>query len=139
MHLHAHYLCQLSAKARGKLVDLVDQTASVGEADDESEEDLLTSEVEQQWMAATEAVDGFHAQNDVFELVHSYVVSDERKPLVLFGDVGTGKTAIIGKAALEVCVENYADMLLLPLDEAIASGAVFVIVSGSDGRKRLWN
>ena len=30
-------------------------------------------------------------------------------------------------------------IIFLPLDEAIASRAVFVIVSGSDGRKRFWS
>lgn len=69
-----------------------------------SDSAVLSREIEQQWICAREAVELFTSMDDALQLIREYVVSDECRPLVVCGDVGSGKTSLLARAALFVCM-----------------------------------
>jgi hypothetical protein len=102
--LHAEYLDEACRTIRNKLVTMIDGSAGNVEPEvgDDAEVNELNAEINQHWTYAREAVEGFSGQGEALNLVHSYVISNDLRPLVVYGEAGAGKTTLIAKAALEV-------------------------------------
>ena len=59
----------------------------------------------------------FIGRSDILDIIRSYVVSNDRMPLVLHGDSGSGKTATIAMAASKVqysLVLGYFPLVISP-------------------------
>lgn len=54
------------------------------------------------WFFFTYRVKKFHGRKDILTIIKSYIRSNTRLPLVLYGKTGSGKSAIIAKAAKEI-------------------------------------
>ena len=103
--LHRDYLDELASATGTWLQQAVD--FGVMRLDDawskaDSVEGELLAEITQHWLTVRDRVKWFTGRKDVVNLVESYVLSDDDKPLVLHGSPGIGKSSIIAKVAAEV-------------------------------------
>jgi len=103
--LHRNYLDELASTTGTWLQQAVDfgvaRLADAWSKTDGVEGDLL-DEITQHWMMVRDRVKWFTGRKDVVNLVQSYILSDDDKPLVLHGSSGIGKSSIIAKVAAEV-------------------------------------
>lgn len=97
--LHQGYLDEFCATFDHELRSIIDSTAQA-----QMSEPLppIVDEVFQHWLAVKNVDVGFTGRQEVLDIMKSYTMSNDRKPLVLFGDSGCGKTSLIAKAAAEV-------------------------------------
>jgi len=102
--LHPEYLNEMCQTIRCLMMSMIDEAAcKLADTDQQDDdEDGLDLEVDQHCTWAKVSVDGFQGQEEALELIHSYVISTELKPLIVYGDTGVGKTSLMAKAALEV-------------------------------------
>jgi len=102
---HRDYLDELAWTAGTWLQEAVDAgVARMAEtwSSMDSVRSQLLGEITEHWLTARDRVRWFTGQNDAVNLVQSYVLSDDDKPLVLHGSPGVGKSSIIAKVAAEV-------------------------------------
>ena len=99
-NLHKDYLNKVCEKTCESLKTLIDgqlkensQTALVGDA----------GEVQQHWLMCRSRGTPFIGREHHLEVIRSYVTSNSSKLLVLHGEPGAGKTALISQAAMQVC------------------------------------
>ncbi|XP_071100167.1 uncharacterized protein [Haliotis cracherodii] len=80
------------------------QLTTLFEEEDHSDQALrnLFEEVSQHVMTCHKRVRKFHGRKDILQLIKSYVRSETNTPLVIFGKTGSGKSAILAKAAKDV-------------------------------------
>jgi flagellar biosynthesis GTPase FlhF len=99
VELHKDHLEQVCVAFEEKMRESVDRLAP------EIVEDTLTNlelEVYQHWSVAKEHYATFVGRGELLSIIKSYVMSNDCKLLVLHGDSGVGKTAIVAKSAVEV-------------------------------------
>ncbi|PVD33550.1 hypothetical protein C0Q70_04807 [Pomacea canaliculata] len=75
---------------------------SLETSDDKSWTSQLYREVAHHVRFCHERVKKFHGRKDILTIIKSYIRSNTRLPLVLYGKTGSGKSAIIAKAAKEI-------------------------------------
>ena len=99
--LHSDYLQEFCETFGHEMRHLVDYVAH-----SQMSEPLppVVEEVFQHWLVVKKRDTQFTGREEVMEIVKSYIVSNDSKPLVLYGESGCGKTSVIAKAAGEVCV-----------------------------------
>ena len=102
---HRDYLDDVASTAGTWLQQAVDlgvvsMAESWSKAD--SIDGQLLDEVRQHWVTVRDRVKFFTGRKDELNLVESYVLSDDDKPLVLHGSSGAGKSSVIAKIAAEV-------------------------------------
>ena len=105
--LHQEYLDELSQTCYNSLQKLIDKNALAHENDMTAS--ALQNEISQQWLLAKDRTDTFIGRENIMNIIKSYVLSNDEKPLVLYGDPGSGKTATIAKAAIEVSIIASSD------------------------------
>ena len=99
VELHKDYLEQVCTTFEEKMRASVDRLAS------EAADDTVTNlelEVHQHWLVAKKHYDAFVGRGELLSIIKAYVMSDDCKPLVVHGDSGVGKTAILAKSSVEV-------------------------------------
>ncbi|XP_067654406.1 uncharacterized protein [Haliotis asinina] len=78
------------------------QLSTLFEEEDDQALRNLFEEVSQHVMMCHKRVRKFHGRKDILQLIKSYVRSETNTPLVIFGKTGSGKSAILAKAAKDV-------------------------------------
>jgi len=113
---HRDYLDELAWTAGTWLqqaVDLGVDRMSESWSEAESVEGELLGEITQHWLTVRDRVKWFTGRQDELNLVQSYVLSDDDKPLVLHGSPGIGKSSVIARVAAEVCDLKYTSATVL--------------------------
>ncbi len=94
--LHKDYLKDFCERFETSMRRLIDESAagcSQVQEDTVSSHWRLTRQVDEQT---------FVGRDDVIDVVKSYVTSSDRKPLVVHGEGGSGKTSVLARAATRV-------------------------------------
>jgi len=99
--LHRDYIDNLAFTASAWLLQAVDSTADRTAEASWSDIELL-SEINQHWLTVRDRVRWFTGRKELVNLVQSYVISDDDKPLILHGPPGVGKSSVMAKVAAEV-------------------------------------
>ncbi|CAH1773349.1 unnamed protein product [Owenia fusiformis] len=105
--LHKSYLDQFSNTAHECLQRLIDDV--VTKQTDISSPFPVFDEVRQHMLHYKNCCQSFFGREDILDKIHSYILYEgDTQPLVLYGDAGSGKSAIIGKAIDEIgeCLQN---------------------------------
>jgi len=105
---HRDYLDELAWTVGTWLQTVVDETvAKWGDTWSQADTvlDELVGEIRQHWLSVRDRVKWFTGRKDVVNVVQSYVVSDDDKPLVLHGPPGIGKSSVMAKVAAEVLAD----------------------------------
>jgi len=99
VQLHRDYLEQVCQTFEEMIRLSVDRAAPEEPLIDVSNPDW---EIYQHWNVARQHYNRFVGRRELLDVIKSYVLSNDAKPLVLFGNSGVGKTALIAKSAVEV-------------------------------------
>lgn len=95
------YLKQFTATFEKSIWDMVEQgVKGLGELASKA----LYQEVLTHSHRAVQTAQVFTGQTTELNHIHAYLKSTSNQPLVVHGEAGCGKTALLAKAALEVCV-----------------------------------
>ena len=98
--LHRDYLEKFCNTVHNDMRSLVDRVAH---AHNREPLPVLMEEIYGHWSLAKSKCENFIGREDILEVVRAYIQSNDHKPLVLHGEPGSGKTAIVAKAVSEVC------------------------------------
>ncbi len=88
------YLPTFIDSVRKKLVTIIDN-----EIENAGKIDKLDEEIEQQRLFAIERANHFQGRIDELDTIKKYLNNDSNKPLVIYGESGTGKSALLAEAA----------------------------------------
>ena len=99
VQLHKDYLEEVCQTFEEMIRVSVDRMAPSGSLDDAVNPDW---EIYQHWNVARQHYDRFVGRGELLDVIKAYVLSNDCKPLVLFGNSGVGKTALMAKSAVEV-------------------------------------
>lgn len=97
--LHKKYLERFCEAVLDKLTILVDKVSTERNSQPGSE---LHQEVYQHWLRSKDLAEGFRGREDVLTRINQYLLGSSPKPLVLYGELGSGKTSLMSKCSLEV-------------------------------------
>jgi AAA+ ATPase superfamily predicted ATPase len=98
-NFHADYLQEVCLAFEKTMKELIDNAASKLVYDIVPP---LIEEVIQHWTVARDTCRDFVGREDVLEVINSYIMSTDNKPLVLHGESGSGKTAVMARASAQV-------------------------------------
>ena len=97
--LHSDYIDDLVTRFEVNMVDLIDKLARRRA---EVTLPAIIEEITQHWLVARNRTRNFIGREPILETIQSYVISNDNRPLVVYGEAGAGKTSIMAKAASSV-------------------------------------
>ncbi|ELU00304.1 hypothetical protein CAPTEDRAFT_145931, partial [Capitella teleta] len=129
--LHKEYLEEFCSTFELKLKSMIDSTALTQMSEPLPQ---IVDEVFQHWLAIKNCIIHFRGREDILEIIRSYAMSSDHKPLVLHGESGSGKTSLIGKASVEVRMAQW-----LPGEVVTIARFIGLTASSFDVRQILHN
>ncbi|XP_070558651.1 NACHT domain- and WD repeat-containing protein 1-like isoform X2 [Ptychodera flava] len=96
--VHSKSITNLCKTFQSRLEGMIER----GIAEREQVHDALYEEVIQHASFCQQKCEAFHGRQDTLKRIESYVKSDSRQPMVIYGQSGCGKTSIVAMAATMV-------------------------------------
>lgn len=93
---HGEYLKNFITHFYKNIIKLVDRAMR---KEDSSPQGQIVTEILQHLHACNNSVKVFYGRDEDLERIHEYMIGDDDKPFVLYGEGGCGKTSLLSKSA----------------------------------------